>query len=744
MFSARLKILKPIFILVSILIILMISVWPADAAGSSPKKAVVLILDNLSFSDLLDARYTNFHQIIKAGGIGLMNTRTESMVEADRASAYLSIGMGIRAYVPKTDDLLSLVKQPSSGSEGAAQGFVRLINERSEALREFISREYPEYIPGRLAETAKSYGLKVALIGNADTDKPHPEALLMAADVKGIVETGTMGRELLMRDARFLGGYRTDTEQLYRYTVEAVKKNDIIFVDYADLFRLNESRKSSINLPERTFTEMKQNVIGEADKFAGRLLNSKNRQDMVLIIISPTPPPSSVYSVNRNLAPIIIYQQDQPTGVLTSSTTRLNGVVSNIDIAPTLFRKLGFERNLNFLGEAITTIPDDDNLQTVSDNLSEYITLKKSRYGIHAIYVVLLVMALAVLFLPIIKGKRAAPAVVRRALAAMVVVLPAAGFIVPVLYKINTYYEMIALVGLTTVTAGVLMSKNDARTVCGMAMVSMITAAFIVTDMLLGTQLLLHTPLGFDDVFMGGRYYGINNDSMGILLGSTVFATFYWLERLKLNRFFAVLTGLAVFTAVILSQSPGYGANVGGTIAAMSTGVIAIIFLVSGKPIYFKQVAFTVVLVFIAELAIAYIDYRSGGPTHAGKVMGTLLTQGFGVKFMEILSSKLSLFGLMLVIPPYNILVAVQIYLFFITKTRLSGYLRDLSVQHSLFSGWREVIFFGGLVAFFFNDTGVIATALMFTYLTMPLGVLINSSGGIQIHVNRKDIKEIF
>ena len=743
MFSARLKILKPIFILVSVLLMLMISVWPADAAGSSPKKAVVLIMDNLSFSDLLDARYTNFHQIIKDGGIGLMNSRTGSIVEADRASAYLSIGMGIRAHVPQADHVLSLVYRPSSGRPGAAQGFVRLLNERSEALNEFISREYPQYIPGKLAETAKSYGLKVALIGNADTDIPHSEAMFMAADIKGTVEMGSMGRELLKRDARFLGGSRTDTEQLYRYTIEAVKNNDIIFVEYADLFRLNESRRSN-NFPENIFLEMKQGVLREADKFVGRLLNSENRQDLVFIVISPTLPPSSVYSVNRNLAPIIIYRQDQPAGVLTSNTTRLDGIVSNIDIAPTLFRELGYEGNLNFLGEAITTIPKNNNMQIVSDNLSGYITLKKSRYGIHAIYVVLLVMALAILFLPMFKSTRAVPAVVRRAFAAMVVVLPAAGYIVPVLFKINTYYEMIAIIGLVTVAAGVLMSKNDARTLCGMALVSMITAVFIITDLLLGTQLLLHTPLGFDDVFMGGRYCGINNDSMGILLGSTVFATFYWLERLKLNRFFTVLTGSAVFMAVILSQSPGFGANVGGTIAAMTTGVIAITFLISGKPINYKQVAVTVVLVFVVELVIAYIDYRSGGPTHAGKVMGTLLTQGFGIKFMEVLKSKLSLFGLMLVLPPYNILGAVQIYLFFVVKTRLSDYLRDLSVQFSLFSGWREVIFYGGLVAFVFNDTGVIATALMFTYLTMPLGVLINSSSGIQIHINRKDIKEIF
>jgi len=43
-------------------------------------------------------------------------------------------------------------------------------------------------------------------------------------------------------------------------------------------------------------------------------------------------------------------------------------------------------------------------------------------------------------------------------------------------------------------------------------------------------------------------------------------------------------------------------------------------------------------------------------------------------------------------------------------------------------AGFFEVILYGGLVAFIFNDTGVIATAMMLTYLTIPLGVLLESN----------------
>lgn len=714
--------------------------WAAQPGG---KKAVIFIVDNMAFSDLLDERLHNFQKIIKSGGIGLMNTRTESIVDSDRASAFLSIGMGIRTEVPEPGQILYVVQEPLNAPKNSAGPvFFRLVNKQSQALQLFVDSEYPNYRPGRIGETADNHKLKVALVGNSDTDRPHREALLMAMDARGVVGMGNVGKELLSKDPRFLGGHRTDTERLYMYTLEALRRNDIVFVDFGDIFRLWQSAgKTGAVLS--VSSELKHDVMESADSFLGRLLSSLDK-NTVLMIISPTPPPTEVSSINKNLTPIIIYHPGQPAGVLTSDTTRRQGLVSNIDLAPSLFHMLGINSDLGFLGDKIRTVPDRDNLQTVAGNLSDYINLKKARYGLHAFYVTVLIMAMGALYLPAFKSGTYVPAAVQRVLASMVAALPAAGFIVPSLVATGVYYETLLIIGLAVILLSAVMSTHESRTLHGIGLVSLVTAGFIITDLLLGTQWLERTPLGFDDVFMGGRYYGINNDSMGILLGSASFATFFWLEKLRPNKFISVLVGITVFFVVIISLTPVFGANVGGTIAAMSTGVVAVSFLAAGKPLNTKQVVITVVFVFLVELIIAYLDYRSGGPTHAGKVMGTLLNGGFSEKFLEVLSSKVSLFALMLVVPPYNILLAVQFYIFFAIKKKYSDWRAGLGRRVPVLSGWQEVIFYGGVVAFVFNDTGVIATALMLTYLTIPLGVLFNFSGGIVIRVNRKNIKEIF
>ncbi len=311
-----------------------------------------------------------------------------------------------------------------------------------------------------------------------------------------------------------------------------------------------------------------------------------------------------------------------------------------------------------------------------------------------------------------------------RALASMVLALPAAAFLVPNLMGIKSIYLTMAVVIFVTAVLGCMLSYDSRRTLAGMAVLSLVASVFITADLLLGKGLLLRTPLGFDDVFMGGRYYGINNDCMGILIGSTAFSLFYFLDMIKANRTISVSVTAAAFALVAISQTPPFGANVGGTIAAGTTGVIAVMALATGKPLKSGRVVLTVAAVFMAELLVAYWDYRFGSPTHAGKVMGTLLSQGFGQKFLEVLESKLSLFGLMLVLPPWNLILAAEAVIYYQVRKRFKNEISGHRRAHPVLAAVFEVIFYGGLVAFAFNDTGVIATALMFTYLAMPVGVL--------------------
>ncbi len=698
--------------------LLLLAVAPGlNAKETLTRKVIVFILDNISLRDLKGEGLVNFNMMIDNGSLGLMNARTGALLSSNRASAYLTIGMGVRTEVP--DQETAVINKNKSGP------LYMIEYPDAENLKKLVIDDYPNYVLGKIGQVAKQNGVKIALVGNSDTDRPMPHASLLAMDEKGNIPTGNTSRELLLKDPVFPWGYRTNPSRLLDEALKALTISDVVFIDFGDTARLEEAAKRK-QISNHELSDFKAQSLKTADSFLGELFKKTAGSDLVLMVISPAPSSHDISAGNKTLTPVLIYEAGKPAGVLTSMTTRRSGLVANIDIGPTIFYKLGLnEEEFNFLGERITTVPDESNYETVAGNLSGYIAVKRSRYVVHGMYVLLLTLTLVPYFLNRLKGSLFPDGRAERVVSVMVLALPAASYIIPGVLKNRYPYLELFLIALVTVIIGVVLSVSKKRAFSGMAFLSLLTWLTLITYLLTRSGVLLMTPLGFNDVFTGGRYYGINNDSMGILLGATVFSLFYYLEMLKLNRIIRLMSALLVLGLVLLSQTPGFGANVGGSIAAMTIGVVGLAALISGQPIKKGKVLLVVAVVFAVEVFIAYLDSLFGQQTHAGKIFAALMSQDFGGKFMEILKSKLTLFGIMLLVPPWNLLLAGQVMVYYIITKRYSNLLQDINLRLPVLSRSFEVILIGGLVAFAFNDTGVIATGLMFTYMTMPLGLLL-------------------
>lgn len=727
--------IKKILPALVVLVLLALSAPTGDAVSANDKQAVsrgpkviVLLLDGLSLSDL--ENYANLKKLVNSAGLGLINTRTQSLTTINRASDYLTMGMGIRTQAEEPAGGYKVKWAPLAGrNEDKNLGEIRNID--AAALNEMVNRDYPNYTLGKIGESAKSLGIKVALVGNSDTDRPENDATLLAMDKSGLIPLGNTSRSLLVKDPDFAWGFRTDPGKLLSCTLEAIGLSDITFVDFGDTNRVSAAAKRHL-YDQKNLQILKSRALTNADAFLGRLMSSVDWQKTVLIVASPTPPVNEPSRINNSLAPVIIYEKNRAPGVLSSNTTRRDGLAANIDIGPTIFDGLGFNsKQMNFLGEKITASPCSDNLGTISHNLAQYTRVKTSRYFVHGVYVILLVVVLISLYLAIFGVPKIIGARTMRALAVMVIAWPAATLLVMAAAQVQTYYFNLAAACLITAGLGLVLSKTSDSTLAGMGWLSLVTALFLVLDALSGLRFLLNTPLGFNDVFSGGRYYGMNNDCMGILLGSTLYAMFYWFHRTGLSRPLRVATGAFWLLTVITTQTPGMGANVGGTIAAMTTGVVAIMILASDRQLEGRRVLVTVAFVFIVELGIAYLDYRNGGQTHAGKVLGALMSQGLGPKFLEVLKSKLGLFAVMLVLPPWNILFGAELYICYLIRRKMPHITEFVKNAYPAQFNSFEAIFYSGIVAFAFNDTGIIATAIIFTYLTMPLAAILSARTGV-------------
>lgn len=705
------------------MLVLAVGITPESsecATGKAPyDKVVVFVVDNIDFKDLQQGNsLPNFNKIIRGGAIGLMNTRTRANLVDNPASAYLTLGMGVRTHIP--DQIANRLYFDSKGVPGK----IRLRDEK--LLKDLEVSQQKQF--GRLGDVARANGKNIFIVGNADSDKPQNLTALIAMDSQGVIEKGYIASNLLVKDAQFAWGHRTNPTALLKYCKEALKTSELVFLDYGDTTRIRKAEQS-LDIARLNLEKMKLVALKNADIFLGELLEIIDQRKMLLMVISPTSPEDIKYSGMKNLAPIIIYGSGVPAGLLTSGTTMRPGLVSNIDIGPTILANLGINiTNTDFYGEVISSVPASNSLGIVTSNLKNYISIKTLRYFTYGVYVVLLTIAVATLFVPMFTGKKVFNQRTGRALALMVLAVPITSFVGPSLSNYNHLLAVMVFILLATLGFGIGFSRNTGTTLSGIALLSFSTYLFIIIDSIGGYGLLLNTPLGFADVFTGGRYYGINNDCLGILFGSTVYTLFFIIEKTKLSRNISIIIALIVFSLAVLTQTPKFGANVGGTIAGMTIGLMTIIVMISNRPLSWKKLTVTMLSVFFIEFVIAYFDSFAGQSTHAGKTITALLENGIGVTIREVLKSKLGIFLVMLIVPPWNLLLAVQLFIIVFSYKYCSAECMTLvKNEHSNLYQSFKIILWGAIAVFAFNDTGIIASSIMLTYLTMPLGVLGNS-----------------
>lgn len=701
------KYFRYMLFLFTVTVISLLWTTPASAARDlTAPKVIVFVVDDLDLQDLSNKKLINFQKAIRTGAIGLMNTRSGGLVAGNRSSAYLSLSLGTRVVFP---DYLPRVINGEPTTETGLFNVVMSPNEINDWL-DSDSRKKPQIF----GDIVRNNGKTIGLIGDAEDNSQFGYASLLAFNSSGRLGIGNVGPGFTV---------------LKSLSEKVIQMTDIIFVDFGEMARIADSREK-LN-QSVTPSASRQKVLERADFLLGNLIEISDSENAVLMIISPMSKKDRQVSAFKNLSPLIMYGKGVQHGILTSNTTRRAGLISNIDISPTILKITGINpKSYGYVGETIQVINVADNMNTIQGSLDRFVQLKASRYIIHGLYILILLLFSLVTIDCVRKGNFSHPRILRT-LGLIVITIPAVnlivplGVLIPLDNQVDSIYPGIVLIITTIVVAGFIGSKSLNRTLNGMAAASTVTALFMIADLITGRGNLLNTPLGFNDIFSGGRYYGLNNDSMGILLGSSVFSSFYISEKLGFDRIKTLFMVEILIMAAALSLMPGFGANVGGTIAALTTGLVAGILLISRKGLNSARFIGSIIVVIALELIISYTDTLSGSQTHAGKAINALMSGNIAATMVEIIKSKLLVFSAMLVIPPWNILLFAQFLGCLYLYKKHFNTLLAIKAEYPVLSISFMVIFYGGIAAFIFNDTGVIATALMLTYLTMPLGILV-------------------
>jgi hypothetical protein len=303
-----------------------------------------------------------------------------------------------------------------------------------------------------------------------------------------------------------------------------------------------------------------------------------------------------------------------------------------------------------------------------------------------------------------------------------------------------------------------------------------ITLAVVGIDVMTGSRLELSTPFGLN-VLWGGRFYGEDNNTVGIYAAAAVLCA-VWLAALLLRRHrepgptpsasaaqaapdaqsdlptpadsparsglaarfrlpgwhgprgraAAVVSLIALF-AIVASGWPGFGAKVGGTIATVP-GFVVLIMAVAGVRITWRRAVVIAVSGVVVIAAFALVNYfvpTITGHSDIGAFAGQAIHGQGGGTLQRKISTNLD----SLTTTPYSVLIPFVVVALGVLLLRPAwfgaGSLAEARRSVPLLSVTLATIWVMAVLGWFAEDSGVAVPASMLPFV-LPLAIAIVSS----------------
>ncbi|MBB6214797.1 hypothetical protein HNQ80_000882 [Anaerosolibacter carboniphilus] len=694
-------------------LILLTFLFPAFSYGAENKKVLLITLNEMSFEDLYSMN--SVRDMIDNGSIALMNNRTST--RANSFKAYATIGAGVRAEASidtaAFEDINKeniLIYQRRFGPMEKAQGIINLEMAKLSMLN--LEGEYGA-IPGALGKALHGIGLKTAAIGNGDTSENQVRlAPLIAMDDRGFVDYGSVEEKLILNDPKYPFGIKTNYEK-YKEIIDTVwSDSNFISVDLSDISRLERYKN---HMTEERYVQHKNIVLQEMNQFLNELLSSLSLENTRIILVTPYPSGENIKSGNK-LTPIIMFGDGVEQGIMTSDTTRREGIVANVDVAPSVLAYFGIDSD-DMTGRSLRFIPKEDNYNHILKLNRDTVATSNFRVPVLSTFAIFeIIVSMLGLIIILIQHRLDAKWVNRfRNVLLTTMTAPFVLLILPIFVKTNLWMTFTLLIGITALIT--YMTKYIRKeTIDSVFFLSLITTVGLLIDVATNGTLMKSSLLGYDPI-IGARYYGIGNEYMGVLIGATsVFATSL-LDRFKINKIWCLMI---FFITIVIIGYPGFGANVGGTMTAVAAFVFVSLRLFKVR-IGIKQLFFIGTAIVAAVAFMAYIDiYLLGSKTHLAGAIQQIITEGPSIIFL-IIQRKITMNLMLVGVTIWSKVLLSAIIILGILIYRPVGTLYKLTELYpNLAMGWSGIVV-ACIVGFLVNDSGIVASATGVIFLVMSM-----------------------
>lgn len=644
---------------------------PAVARQASPR-IVVLTVDGTSIEDWVAAAAFG-----SLGSAGLLATRTPTETEDPvllRAAAYTSLGAGAGAEVearsPRTD---------------AGRGV----------------------LAGALGEALRRRGLAAAAIGDAsgeDVEDSPAERAVMLAD--GTIASAPLARpdsaDTWQPDPAAPGERRTDYRAMRSALERSLTWATLIVVDLGDTARADRTHSGA----PASRAPWIARALTEAASFTEAVRSLLEPTDT--LIVASLVPPLARARTGVHLAAVAMSGGGR--GLPYSGTTRRPGVLALTDLAPTIVARAGVAVPEEMQGRAARFADSDAPLRAAAGLDADFVRARAARRPLTRVWLILAAALATGAFVMITAGRGLAPRAERfprrlRDLLATgllaAAAAPAALLVAPLLPGETVAAMGWWALGLSVVAA--LATRAAAGFGRGLAVVAFVDAALVAGDLLAGSPLAARSPLGFQ-VAGGGRFYGIDEGLLGVLLASTLIAVAGWQDASTRRRVGTAIIPLT-FVAVV-AAAPALGGKFGATFTlvpafgvfivlalgrrldrASMTGIAIATLLLAGSLAAADALA--------APAARSHVGREIAGETPVGPLIGRKVSS-----FLEITGTTIWL--------PVAIVVAGPAILLLVRRRNLlaRGFWGMPGCRAALIG-----VAVGSVAAMVSNDTGIIVVA---------------------------------
>jgi hypothetical protein len=444
----------------------------------------------------------------------------------------------------------------------------------------------------------------------------------------------------------------------------------------------------------------------------------------VLVIVASTSPSADMRSSKDELHPLIVaegppgklFAGSGQEGSITSDSTHRDGIVTDLDVMPTIAAFLGIDPPAEMTGSAIEIIPGPPPFELHERYLAQrrmYVPIGTAG-GIYLAIVGLGAIVLLAL------GRRV-PQILRRvfgwgclSVAALTTGLLAAGHL-PEL----TYATVVPFVALVTVFGTLAFAPLEHRDVLLIpAGIGIAVLAYFAVEAILAWTAAL-TPFVGGSELDGGRFYGLPNVFIGLLIGASLWIA----HRLRTVAGFGLLVGVALFAGL-----PYLGANLGGGVSLFAAAGLWLAIRERKRLGLWKGLGLFVGVTLLGAALILAAHAISPFETHVTRFEEQAGGLG-GV--VERVWDRLQVGFDLIARNPFAVIPVVGLPIAIAAVLRPPAALRS-SLQRS--PAWRDAILvtlLAGVVAYLVNDSGPAAAGLAFGLgLGGLLGVSLLSEAG--------------